>query len=73
MFTPNFPDSIPPFALKNFLQPLSLWASSTSAEADLESIFGSHLDWATACKPIAAFRCSDFFRHPTIHTHCTTY
>jgi len=57
-----------PVDLTKILQPLSLWASKPSAEVDLESIFGSCLDWATAFKHIAAFRGADFSLLPAIHT-----
>ena len=56
MSAPKFPEAMPPFDLKTILQPLSLWASKPSAEADLESIFSPPLDWATAFKRLAAFR-----------------
>ena len=68
MSAPEFPKGIVPSTLKNLLQPLSLWASKSSAEADLESIFGSHMDWASAFKHIAAFRRVDFSLLPVIRT-----
>ena len=66
MSTPEFPKGIVPSTLKNLLKPLSLWASKSSAEADLESIFGPRLDWASAFKHIAAFRQADFSLIPPV-------
>ena len=68
MSAPEFPKGIVPSTLKNCLKPLSLWASKSSAEADLESIFGSHMDWASAFNYIAAFRRVDFSLLPVIRT-----
>ena len=60
MFAPEFPKVLSLSTLRNFLIPLVRWASRPSAEADLESIFGHRLNWATAFKHIAAFRRADF-------------
>jgi Ca2+-binding RTX toxin-like protein len=68
MSATEFPKGIVPSTLKNLLKPLSLWASKSSAEADLESIFGPRLDWASAFKHIAAFRRVDFSLLPVIRT-----
>jgi len=68
MSVPNFPEAMLLAELKNILQPLSLWAAKPSAEADLESIFGPRLDWATAFKHLATFRRADFSFLPAIHT-----
>ena len=68
MSAPKFPEAMPPVDLTKILQPLSLWASNPSVEADLESIFGPRLDWATAFKHIAALRRTDFSFLPAIHT-----
>jgi Ca2+-binding RTX toxin-like protein len=68
MSAPEFPKGIVPSTLKSLLKPLSQWASSPAAEADLESIFGPRLDWAAAFKHLAAFRRADFSVLPAIRT-----
>lgn len=68
MSAPKFPKAMPPVDLIKILQPLSLWASRPSAEADLECIFGPRLDWASAFKHLETFRRSDFSLLPVIHT-----
>lgn len=62
----TFPEAMPLLSLKHHLQPLSLWATKPSAEADLESIFGRHLNWASAFKHLAAFRRADFSLLPPV-------
>jgi Ca2+-binding RTX toxin-like protein len=59
---------MPQALLKNPLQLLSLWASNSSAEADLESIFGPRLDWPSAFKHLDAFRRADFSLLPPVRT-----
>ena len=50
----------------NALQPLQAWASQPHAEQDLERIFGTSLNWASAYKHLAAFRKGDFSKLPAI-------
>ena len=64
----KLPEAMSPLALKNPLQPLSLWACNPAAEADLEAIFGSHMNWATTFQHLAAFRRADFSLLPPIRT-----
>jgi Ca2+-binding RTX toxin-like protein len=68
MSAPEFPKGIAPSTLKNCLKPLSLWAASPTAEADLESIFGRRLNWASAFRHLAAFQRADFSLLPPIRT-----
>jgi Ca2+-binding RTX toxin-like protein len=68
MFVSNIPEAMHRVTLKNHLQLLSIWASSPTAEADLEGIYGPRLDWATAFKHIVAFQRADFSLLPAIRT-----
>lgn len=68
MSAPKFPEAMPQALLKNPLQLLSLWASNSSAEADLESIFGPRLNWPSAFKHLDAFRRADFSLLPPVRT-----
>ena len=44
----------------NALEPLRHWASQSHAERDLESIFGTSINWACAYKHLAYFQDGDF-------------
>ena len=68
MSAPTFPEAMPQALLKNPLQLLSLWASNSSAEADLETIFGPRLNWPSAFKHLDAFRRADFSLLPPVRT-----
>ena len=68
MSAPEFPKGLPLSTLRNLLLPLIRWASNSSAEADLESIYGRHLLWSSAFRHLEAFRRGDFSLLPPIHT-----
>ena len=68
MSAPEFPKGLSLSALRNLLLPLIRWASKPSAEADLESIFGPRLDWASAFKCLNAFRSGDFSFLPSVRS-----
>ena len=68
MSAPTFPEAMPQALLINPLRLLSLWASNSSAEADLEAIFGPRLNWPSAFKHLDAFRRADFSLLPPVRT-----
>jgi Ca2+-binding RTX toxin-like protein len=66
MSASDFPKGVSLSTLRNLLIPLVRWASSPSAEADLELIYGRHLHWPSAFRHLAAFRQADFSLLPPI-------
>ena len=68
MSVSKLPEGMPPSKLKNLLLPLVAWASQPSAEADLERVFGLHLNWISAFRHLDFFRRADFSLLPRIHT-----
>ena len=68
MSASDFPKGVSLSTLRNLLLPLVRWASSASAEADLELIYGRHLHWPSAFRHLHAFRRGDFSLLPPTHT-----
>jgi len=68
MSSAEFPKGMSLSTLKKLLLPLTSWSYRPSVEADLEGIFGNHLNWASAFKHIAAFRRADFSLLPIVRT-----
>jgi Ca2+-binding RTX toxin-like protein len=66
MSSHDLPSGFLPFEPSTHLEPLRDWANSDHAEKDLETIYGSVIDWASAYRWLAAFRRGDFSALPPV-------
>lgn len=66
MPTPKSPLELSRNYFLSALHPLQVWASKPQAERDLEQIFGSALNWASAFRYLAAFRIGDYSCLPSV-------